>query len=81
MWPLKFKGEKNNLYQACQSMCEMSKKLGIACDRGKDSLSMSYQDENTTVKCPGSLVISGYAPTDNIQMKVTPNFKKRDSNL
>lgn len=81
MWPLKFPGEKNNLYLACKSMCEMSRELEIACDRGKDSLSMTYQDNQNIIKCPGSLVISGYAPTNDIRKKITPNFKESESHL
>lgn len=81
MYPLNFEGEKYNLYSACKSMCQMAKGLGIAADRGKDSLSMSYKDhkENKTIKCPPSLVITGYAPTNDIRLKVTPYFKKYNS--
>jgi phosphoribosylformylglycinamidine synthase len=83
MWPLNFDGEKNNIYLACNAMCEMAKELTIAADRGKDSLSMSYKDKNNTktIKCPGSLVISGYAPMTDIRNKVTPHFKRHGSNI
>jgi phosphoribosylformylglycinamidine synthase len=78
MWPIKFEGERYNLYKACSAMCSMMKELNIAIDRGKDSLSMSYTDHETKeiIKSPPSLVITGYAPTNNIMKKVTPDFKK-----
>lgn len=81
MWPLSFEGEKYNLYRACKSMCKMANQLHIASDRGKDSLSMSYKDKDGIVKCPPSLVITGYAPTENINVKVTPDFKKHGSSI
>lgn len=83
MWPLNFEGEKSNLYDACESMCNMARELNIASDRGKDSLSMSYRDHNNnkTTKCPSSLVCTGYAPTNDIRIKVTPDFKKYGSRI
>lgn len=83
MWPMKFEGEKIRLYNAVESMCECMIKLGIGLDGGKDSLSMSYQDNKTKeiIKSPGTLVISGYVDCPNINIKITPEFKQNDSNI
>lgn len=83
MWPLKFEGEMDALYRACSAMCDMAIKVGIAFDGGKDSLSMSYKDESTgqTIKCPRSLVVSGYAPTEDIRKHVTPDFKSGGNDI
>lgn len=83
MWPIKFEGEKYNIYKACKEMCNMIKQLGFSVDRGKDSLSMSYTDHQNkeTIKAPGSLVISGYAPMTNITIKITPDFKQAGSDI
>lgn len=81
MWPANFKGERYNMYMATKSMCNMMKTLGIALDGGKDSLSMSYTDKNKVIKCPGSLVISGYAPVPDITRKITPDFKYKDNDI
>ncbi|KAB7505070.1 Phosphoribosylformylglycinamidine synthase, partial [Armadillidium nasatum] len=82
MWPAKLIGEGYALYEACQSMCEIMKQLGIAVDGGKDSLSMaarvsspSNPSESTIVKAPGALVISAYAPCPDITKVATPDLK------
>ena len=49
--------------------------LNIAVDGGKDSLSMAARVGNETVKSPGTLVISTYAPCPDIRVKVTPDLK------
>ena len=83
MWPIKFDGEKDRLYKACQAMCECMLDVGIALDGGKDSLSMSYQDKlrNEIIKSPGTLVISGYTSCQDIRKKVTPDFKKHGNQV
>lgn len=40
--------------------------LGMACDGGKDSLSMAAVADKEVVKAPGQLVISAYAPCPDI---------------
>ena len=42
---------------------------------GKDSLSMAARVEDETVKSPGSLVISTYAPCEDITKTITPDLK------
>lgn len=92
MWAAKLPGEGAKLWDACEAMCDLMGKLGIAVDGGKDSLSMSTvvdprnsrklmnvgegedseDDIDETVKSPGTLVISAYAPVPDIRCKVTP---------
>ena len=83
MWPVKFPGEQYNIYKACKEMCNIITAFGFSTDRGKDSLSMSYTDHITkeTIKAPGSLVISGYAPMKDITKKITPDFKCDGSDI
>lgn len=75
MWPAKMPGEGLALYSACQAMTAAMKSLGIAVDGGKDSLSMVARVGKETVKSPGSLVISAYAPCPDITATVTPDLK------
>lgn len=90
MWAAKLPGEGARLLDACEAMCDLMSKLGIAVDGGKDSLSMltnvdpsdarklinvseeSEDDSDEVVKSPGTLVISAYAPVEDIRCKVTP---------
>lgn len=57
MWPAKLPGEGAELYYACKAMCEVMKKLGIAIDGGKDSLSMAAKVNEKTIKAPGNQFI------------------------
>ncbi|KAG8190186.1 hypothetical protein JTE90_011910 [Oedothorax gibbosus] len=78
MWAAKLPGEGAALYDACKAMCTVMSKLGIAIDGGKDSLSMAARVKNETVKAPGTLVISAYAPCPDITLTVTPDLKCPD---
>ncbi|XP_058825547.1 phosphoribosylformylglycinamidine synthase [Topomyia yanbarensis] len=75
MWAAKVEGEGAKLVDACKAMCDIMKKLNIAIDGGKDSLSMAARVRNKTVKSPGTLVISTYAPCPDVRVKVTPDLK------
>ncbi|XP_055628077.1 phosphoribosylformylglycinamidine synthase [Toxorhynchites rutilus septentrionalis] len=75
MWAAKLEGEGAKLVDACKAMCAMMKQLNIGIDGGKDSLSMAARVKNETVKSPGTLVISTYAPCPDIRVKVTPDLK------
>jgi hypothetical protein len=55
MWPAKLPGEGAAMLDACTAMCDIMKKLGIAVDGGKDSLSMAARVRDETVKAPGIL--------------------------
>lgn len=76
MWAAKLPGEGAALFEACKAMCDVMKQLGIAIDGGKDSLSMAARVGGDTVKAPGTLVISTYAPCPDIRHVVTPDLKK-----
>ena len=78
MWPAKLPGEGVALYDACRAVCEVMTSLGVAIDGGKDSLSMAARVGDETVKAPGSLVVSVYAPCPDITATVTPDLKNFD---
>jgi len=81
MWAAKLPGEGAAMFDAMQAMKDLMIKLGIAVDGGKDSLSMAAiapagdSSEQETVKAPGALVISAYAPCPDIRHTVTPNLE------
>lgn len=75
MWAAKLHGEGAKIYDACREMCEMMSELNIAVDGGKDSLSMAARIKGTTVKSPGTLVVSTYAPCPDVRVKITPDLK------
>lgn len=47
----------------------------MACDGGKDSLSMAASAGGETVKAPGNLVVSAYVTCPDITATVTPDLK------
>lgn len=75
MWAAKLAGEGAKMYDTCADMCQLMNDLGIAIDGGKDSLSMAARVNNNTIKSPGTLVISTYAPCPDIRVKITPDLK------
>uniref|UniRef100_W4VRR3 Phosphoribosylformylglycinamidine synthase n=1 Tax=Corethrella appendiculata TaxID=1370023 RepID=W4VRR3_9DIPT len=75
MWAAKLPGEGAKMYKACQEMCKLMNDLNIAIDGGKDSLSMAARVQEETIKSPGTLVISAYAPCPDIRVKITPDLK------
>ncbi|XP_067622057.1 phosphoribosylformylglycinamidine synthase isoform X2 [Eurosta solidaginis] len=75
MWAAKLLGEGAHLYDACKEMCQMMKEMHIAIDGGKDSLSMAAKVGDKTIKSPGTLVLSTYAPCPDINIRVTPDLK------
>ncbi|XP_073823096.1 phosphoribosylformylglycinamidine synthase [Musca autumnalis] len=75
MWAAKLPGEGARMFDACKEMCSIMKELRIAVDGGKDSLSMAAKVGSQTVKSPGTLVISTYAPCPDVSVKVTPDLK------
>jgi len=64
------------MYESAEAMAEAMIELGMACDGGKDSLSMAAVADKEVVKAPGQLVISAYAPCPDITVKVTPDIKR-----
>jgi phosphoribosylformylglycinamidine synthase len=75
MWAAKLPGEGAALLEACEAMCKVMGQLGIAVDGGKDSLSMAARVGKETVKAPGTLVVSTYAPCPDITKVITPDLK------
>ena len=49
--------------------------LGMACDGGKDSLSMCANAAGEVVMAPGNLVVSSYVGVPDITKVVTPDLK------
>lgn len=63
------------MVEAATALSEMMIEIGMACDGGKDSLSMSAKAGDETVLAPGNLVISVYACCTDITKTVTPDLK------
>lgn len=80
MWAAKLPGEGAKLYDAAVAARDIMIRLGIAIDGGKDSLSMAAKvgsgDEFETVKSPGTLVVSAYAPCPDVTTVATPDIKQ-----
>ena len=77
MWPNPTKDpyQANLMYRAMEYLSNACCQLGIAVDGGKDSLSMVAKHNNSEIKSPGSLVLTGYASVPNIYLKTTPDLK------
>lgn len=80
MWAPKLEGEGFRLYRAAKAMSDFMLDLGIAVDGGKDSLSMAAKvigpgSSVEIVKSPPTLVISAYAPCEDVTIKATPDIK------
>lgn len=76
MWAPKKSGEGASLYKSVQTMSEFMPELNIAIDGGKDSLSMATEVDGELVKSPRTVVVSGYAPVEDITKTITPDIKK-----
>lgn len=75
MWAAKLPGGGAALYDACKAMCSLMSRIGIAIDGGKDSLSMAARVSGESIKAPGTIVISAYAPCPDVRLTVTPDLK------
>ncbi len=65
-----------NLYAAVQAVgMELCPQLGIAVPVGKDSLSMQATWDGGRVASPVSLVVSAFAPVDDVRRHVTPQLQ------
>ena len=72
------------LYQTVKAVgMELCPKLGISIPVGKDSLSMktSWHDmsDQKEVVSPLSLVISAFAPVQDVRLAVTPELETKNS--
>ena len=73
-------GEDENLYDTVKAVgMELCPALGIAIPVGKDSMSMKTQwqdgDEHKSVTAPLSLIVSAFAPVQDIRQTVTPELR------
>ncbi|MDP2650094.1 MAG: phosphoribosylformylglycinamidine synthase subunit PurQ, partial [bacterium] len=76
MWAPKLEGEGALMYQAASACRDCMVALGIAVDGGKDSLSMATKVKGATVKSPGEMTVSAYAPVADIRKAVMPDIKR-----
>ncbi len=77
MWAAKMAHEGAALFDAATAMADFMVATGVAVDGGKDSLSMAAKTpDGATVKAPGTLVISLYAPCPDVRNVRTPDLKK-----
>ena len=76
-------GEGAALYEAVEAIgMELCPKLGISIPVGKDSMSMKMRwrdqetEENKEVTAPLSLIVTAFAPVDNINRTWTPTLRR-----
>ncbi|CAL5220912.1 g3007 [Coccomyxa viridis] len=75
MYAAKMEHEGAAMYDAAVALRGAMIELGLACDGGKDSLSMAASAGGEVVKAPGNLVISAYVTCPDITLTVTPDLK------
>ncbi|WP_107726045.1 phosphoribosylformylglycinamidine synthase [Neisseria weaveri] len=72
-------GEDEKLYRTVEAVSQACQELGISIPVGKDSLSMKtvWQDNGAqkSVTSPLSLIITGFAPVQDVRKTVTPELK------
>ena len=72
-------GEDEKLYRTVEAVSQACQSMGISIPVGKDSLSMKtvWQDngQQKTVTSPLSLIITGFAPVQDVRKTVTPELK------
>ena len=73
------KGEDEKLYRTVDAVSQLCQSLGVSIPVGKDSLSMKtvWQENGAqkSVVSPLSLIISAFAPVQNVRKTVTPDIK------
>ena len=80
MSPAGYVGEDAKLYDTVKAVgMELCPALGISIPVGKDSMSMRTVwkdgDEDKSVTSPVSLVISGFAPVEDVRKTLTPQLR------
>jgi phosphoribosylformylglycinamidine synthase len=75
------KAEGAAMYETAVALRDAMIAIGMACDGGKDSLSMAASAGGETVMAPGNLVISAYVGCPDITKVVTPDLKRAGSSL
>lgn len=63
------------MYRTAEALRDAMVALGVACDGGKDSLSMAAAAGGEVVMAPGNLVISAYVGCPDVRGVVTPDLK------
>lgn len=82
MYAAKMGSEGVAMYDAATSIRDAMIELGVACDGGKDSLSMAAKAPgNELVMCPGNLVVSAYVGCPDITQVITPDLKLGDKGV
>lgn len=78
-------GEDEKLYRTVQAVSEMCQSLGVSIPVGKDSLSMKtvWQEngEQKAVVSPLSVIISAFAPVQDVRQTVTPDLKPIENSV
>jgi len=79
-------GEGAALYEAVQAVgMNFCPKLGIAIPVGKDSMSMSTiweeKGEKKVVTSPVSLIVSAFAPCEDVSKSLTPELQKVENSI
>ncbi|WP_455038873.1 phosphoribosylformylglycinamidine synthase, partial [Kingella denitrificans] len=73
------KGEDEKLYRTVDAVSQLCQSLGVSIPVGKDSLSMKtvWQENGVqkSVVSPLSLIISAFAPVQDVRKTVTPDIK------
>ena len=74
-------GEDEKLYRTVEAVSQACQALDLSIPVGKDSLSMKtvWQDgeEKKSVVSPLSLIISAFAPVQDVRKTVTPVLKRQ----
>jgi phosphoribosylformylglycinamidine synthase len=76
MYAAKMGGEGADMWAAATALRDAMLALGLACDGGKDSLSMAAAaPDGEAVMAPGNLVVSAYVACPDVTGVVTPDLK------
>jgi len=75
MYAAKMGSEGSDMFDAAVAMRDAMLSLKVACDGGKDSLSMAAAAGGETVMAPGNVVVSAYAPCTDVTRVLTPDLK------
>ena len=74
-------GQKEALHDAVSAVSKFCQNIGVTIPVGKDSLSMKTIWDDTAVTSPVSLVITGFAPVNDVNNVLTPELKSGDTKL
>lgn len=70
-------GEGSKLYEGVHAVgMDLCPALGVGVPVGKDSMSMSMKWSDKQVTAPLSLIVTAFAPVDNVERTWTPQLRK-----